>query len=98
MAEAGDRYPAALVVSVSDETGKPVVGLAATSFNVQAVIVAPGGTGVGLAGVTSRADGVYTLDIVPDPTAGDWGRGQYLLAVTVVRGFDHGQCLAELVI
>jgi hypothetical protein len=97
-AATGDRDRAVVVVSVSDEAGRAVTGLGAASFGIQAIMVAPGGPGVAISAVTSRADGFYGVELVPSTPAATWRPGQYVLAVSVGRGFDRGQGLAELII
>lgn len=83
-----------LVVSVTDDAGKPVTGLGAASVTIQE-IVGPADREVAVAAFRARADGVYAMDVA---AAGGWPPGRYVLAVAVARGFDRGQALAKLTI
>lgn len=100
-AEAGNSESALLLVSVMDPKGAPVSGLGQSNFKVDASIVAPGGALVDIkrANEASRAPGFYIIDVVPTTYRGTqytWKAGIYLFAVTVERGDDRGQSIAEM--
>jgi len=100
-AAAGNSESALLLVSVMDPEGAPVSGLGQSNFKVDVTIAAPGG---GLVDITqaneaSRAPGFYIIDVVPTTykeTQYTWNAGIYLFAVTVERGDDRGQSIAEM--
>jgi hypothetical protein len=94
----GDGVRIAVVVSVTDETGKPVTTLTATNFVVQAISVGADDLGVTVSAVTPRADGVYSVDLVPSTGRDTWRHGNHVLAVAIASGFARGQCLAELTV
>jgi len=100
-AAAGNSVNALLLVSVMDPEGAPVSGLGASNFKVDASIVAPGGALVDItrADENPRAPGFYIIEIVPTTYKGTqytWKAGIYLFAVTVERGGDRGQTIAEM--
>jgi hypothetical protein len=92
-AVAGGREPASVVVSVTDDRGKPVADLGPEDFAVAMVSQNP--AAIGIEGLAKPAEGVYLLAVVPGDEA-DWGAGEAVLSVRVQRVFDRGQCLAIL--
>jgi hypothetical protein len=52
IAAPGNRQPNYIVISVTDSNGVPVTGLAAGNFEIEALIVGPGGALVTIAGVS----------------------------------------------
>jgi len=100
-AATGNSESALLLVSVMDPKGAPVSGLGPSNFKVDATIVAPGGALVDIteANEASRAPGFYIIDVVPTTFKGTqytWKTGTYLFAVTVTKGGDRGQSIAEM--
>ncbi len=90
-----------MLVSVTDSNGNAVSGLGARSFAVDATVVGPGGSQVDIknAKEASRASGFYLLELVPTTYQGTqykWVKGTYLLSVTVSKGQDRGQAVADL--
>jgi hypothetical protein len=95
IAAPGNNAANYVVVSVTDATGVPVTGLAASNFTVTALIVGPGGALVNISSVISQAAGFYLVQVVP--IAGQtWKSGVYIFGVAVTRGTDHGQALASV--
>jgi hypothetical protein len=92
----GDRT--AVVLSVTDDAGKPVTDLAAEHISVYAASGATAGPEVAVAGVAARGEGVYLVDIVLGPLSASWPAGEHVLVVGVRRVFDRGQSLAVLTI
>jgi len=87
---------ATIVVSVTDDTGKPITDLQGDDLFVRAVGSAAGGPGVTVTGVDSRGEGIYVMEILP--ATASWPRGEHVLAIAVRRVFDRGQTLAVLTI
>ena len=97
IAAPSNRQPNYIVVSVTDANGAPVPGLTAANFNVDPMIVGPGGALVNITGVTAgRLSGFYLINVVPINTE-TWKAGVYIFAVAVERGRDKGQTLATVV-
>jgi hypothetical protein len=102
LATPGNSRRLPLVVSVTDDGGLPVPGLAAGNFVVQARLVAPGGAEVELQqpnGVLGGADGVYHVDLVPvsfQGTQHKWVAGRFIFSVAVTSGGDRGQTLCAV--
>ena len=96
IAAPGNRQNNYIVVSVTDAVGNPVTGLAAANFQVQPVIVGPGGALVNITGASAAGlPGFYIVDVVPIRTE-TWKAGTYIFAVAVHRGADKGQNLASV--
>jgi hypothetical protein len=96
IAAPGNRQPNYIVVSVTDVNGNPVPGLGASNFNVDPLIVGPGGALVNIVNVTQgRLAGFYLIHVVPI-RAETWKAGVYIFAVAVAKGADHGQALATV--
>jgi hypothetical protein len=98
----GNRKPNYVAVSVTDSVGTPVTGLLQSNFQVQPILMAPGGTLVNierLTGTGSGLPGYYILYVVPvmtDVKTGTWKAGTYVFGVSVTRGTDRGQTLASV--
>ena len=86
---------ATLVLSITDDAGKPITDLAPEHLFVRAVGDAPEVT---VAVAASAGEGIYVVHILPAAAAGAWRSGDHVLAVAVRRVFDRGQCLAVLAI
>ena len=85
-----------VVVSVTDANGVPVTGLGVSNFNVDPVIVGPGGSLVNITGVNAgRLPGIYLVFVVPI-AAQTWKSGVYIFAVTVKQGVNQGQNLCSV--
>jgi hypothetical protein len=96
IAAPGNRQNNYVVVSVSDSVGNPVAGLTAANFQVQPVIVGPGGALVNITGASAAGlPGFYIVNVVPIRTE-TWKAGTYIFAVAVQRGADKGQNLASV--
>jgi hypothetical protein len=96
IAAPGNRQNNYVVVSVSDSVGNPVSGLTAANFQVQPVIVGPGGALVNITGASAAGlPGFYIVNVVPIKTE-TWKAGTYIFAVAVQRGADKGQNLASV--
>jgi hypothetical protein len=90
IAAPGNRQPNYILVSVT------LVGLAAANFNVDPMIVGPGGALVNIASVVAgRLPGFYLVNVVPI-AAQTWKSGVYVFAVAVERGADRGQTLTTV--
>ena len=96
IAAPGNRQPNYVLVSVTDSAGIPITGLTATNFNVDPMIVGPGGALVNIASVTpGRLAGFYLIQVVPINTQ-TWKAGVYVFAVSVQRAPDQGQALTTV--
>jgi hypothetical protein len=95
IAAPGNNSANYIVVSVTDATGIPITGLAASNFVVTALIVGPGGALVNISSVSSPAAGFYIVRVVPIPGQ-TWKSGVYIFGVAVTRGTDHGQSLCSV--
>ena len=96
IAAPGNRRNNYIVVSVRDSVGNPVAGLTAADFQVQPVIVGPGGALVNITGASAAGlPGFYIVNVVPIRTE-TWKAGTYIFAVVVQRGGDKGQNLASV--
>lgn len=96
IAAPGNRNPNYIVVSVTDASGVPVTGLAASNFQVDPMVVGPGGALVNITSCTvGRLAGTYLLQVVPIKTE-TWKAGGYLFAVAVDAGGNHGQALCSV--
>jgi hypothetical protein len=96
IAAPGNRQPNYIVASVTDSSGKPVSGLAAANFKVDAMIVGPGGALVDITRVAQgRLPGFYFIDVVPIKQE-TWKSGTYIFGIAVQNGADKGQALATV--
>lgn len=96
IAAPGNRNVNYIVVSVTNADGTPLVGLTATNFKVDAIIVGPGGSLVNIAIVSpGRLPGFYTLQTIPINTE-TWKAGVYIFGVSVVQGVKQGRALAQV--
>jgi hypothetical protein len=85
---------ATVVLSVTDDAGKPIDDLLPDHLFVRAAV----GPEVTIVETAARGEGVYLVQIVPAATPAVWPSGEHVLAVAVRRLFDRGQSLAVLVI
>jgi hypothetical protein len=93
-----NRLPNSVVLSVTDNHGTPVAGLAVANFKVQPVVVTPSLSMVNVVGVIAGVfPGFYVVDVA---TIGKnrWKEGVYIFAIAIERGPDHGQCLASVLV
>jgi hypothetical protein len=92
----GNRQPNYIVASVTDTRGVPVAGLGVSNFEVDPMIVGPGGALVNITGVKpGRLPGFYHVNVVPIRKE-TWKKGVYIFAVAVERGASRGQTLATV--
>ena len=84
-----------LVVSVTNNYGTPRTGLTAANFQVDPIIVAPGGGAVTIATVSERQPGTYLLEVVPIPAA-TWQLGRYIFWIAVAAGSSKGQTVSSV--
>jgi hypothetical protein len=93
-----NRLPNSLVLSVTDNHGTPIAGLAVANFKVQPVVVTPSLSMVNIVGVTAGVfPGFYVVDVAAIGK-NRWKDGVYIFAVAIERGPDHGQCLASVLV
>jgi hypothetical protein len=98
IAAPGNRQPNYIVVSVTDRHGEPVTGLGTANFQVDPMIVAPGGALVEITTIIpGRLAGFYLLEVVPIRTE-TWKSGVYIFAISVQSGSDKGQTLASVLL
>lgn len=96
IAAPGNRERNYIVVSVTDANGEPATGLTAANFQVDPMIVGPGGALVNITEVTpGRLPGFYHVNVLPIRTE-TWKSGVYIFAVAVTRKADKGQTLATV--
>jgi hypothetical protein len=95
VARPGNRDPLYLVISVTRSSGAAVTGLGVADFQVEPIIVAPGGALVTISSVTEPQSGTYLLNLVPIP-AGTWQLGRYLFWVSVTSGTARGQTVRDV--
>ena len=95
VAKPGNQLPLYVVVSVTHGNGTAQTGLSSANFQVEPIIVAPGGGGVTIAQVGQLQSGVYLVEIVPITTA-TWQLGRYIFWVAVSHGTDHGQTVCSV--
>jgi hypothetical protein len=96
IAAPGNRQPNYITVSVTDGAGMPVTGLGINNFQVDPMIVGPGGALVNITRVVGgRLPGFYFVDVVPIRTE-TWKAGGYIFAVAVQAGGNHGQTLVTV--
>jgi hypothetical protein len=95
IAAPGNRQTNYICVSVTDSAGLPVTGLAAANFQVDPMIVGPGGALVNITDAFPvRIPGTYIVRVVPIASE-TWKAGVYIFAVAVTRGSDKGQALCS---
>jgi hypothetical protein len=96
VAAPGNQRPNYVLVSVTDINGVPVTGLSAANFQVDPMIVGPGGALVNIFSVRpGRLLGFYFIDVVPINTQ-TWKAGTYIFAIAVKNGVDQGQVLTSV--
>jgi hypothetical protein len=85
-----------IIVSVTDQDGKPVDKLDVHDFIIK-VIVAPDGGRIShdIKVVESDFPGVYVVEVVPIENE-TWRKGAYVFAVGVHRKFDRGQAIVSV--
>jgi hypothetical protein len=91
VARPGNRDPLLVVASVTQSSGLPATGLTAQEMQIQAIIVAAGGSLVTISTVSEQKPGTYLLDVVPASVSGTWEVGRYLFWLAVKSGTDQGQ-------
>ncbi|HEU4881254.1 MAG TPA: hypothetical protein VFT45_03385 [Longimicrobium sp.] len=95
IADPGDRDESSILLSVTDATGQPVIGLQPADVRVDAMIVAAGGALVNVVRLwPGSLPGFYRVDLVPTG-AFTWRAGEYDIAVAVTQGANKGQALAS---
>lgn len=98
IAAPGNRNPNYIVVSATDNEGRPVTGLTADNFRVDPMIVGPGGALVNIVGVSAgRLPGFYHVNVVPIRTE-TWKAGGYIFAVVVEASTGRGQALCSVLL
>ena len=96
IAAPGNRRPNYIVVSVTDSNGVGIRGLTKKNFDVDALIVGPGGALVRITSVSKgRLAGFYILRVVPIRKE-TWKAGVYIFGVLVKVKKDTGQSLAKV--
>jgi len=97
VAAPGNANTLHMVVSVEDQNGTPVTGLAVMgNFALGSELVALGGSLSQIGGGgNGQSPGVYILKVVP-PTGQTWKAGVYIFSVAVTRGADHGLALCSV--
>lgn len=85
-----DLHRATLVVSVTYDTGKPVIDLNPADIVVRAIAAGASAPEVTLLRFEAPGEGIYVLELDAAWPA------QLVLAVSAARGFDRGQCLTEV--
>jgi hypothetical protein len=96
IAAPGNRQPNYITVSVTDAAGVPTSGLTAADFNVDPMIVGPGGALVNITSVPAgRLPGFYLIDVLPIRTE-TWKSGTYIFAVAVNHKGARGQNLCTV--
>jgi hypothetical protein len=96
IAAPGNRQPNYLIVSVTDMDGAPVKGLGVPNFDVDPMIVGPGGALVNITGLMAgRLPGFYHINVLPIGTE-TWKKGVYIFAVAAEKGVSRGQTLATV--
>lgn len=96
IAAPGNRQPNYIVACVTDAKGAPLTDLGVANFQVDPMIVGPGGALTNITGVTpGRLPGFYHINVVPIGTQ-TWKKGVYIFAVAVAKGLMKGQCLATV--
>lgn len=97
IAAPGDRDPNYICVSVnSSDTGRPTTGLTADNFQVDAMIVGPGGALVDIVSVSAgRLPGTYIIRVVPIRRE-TWKAGVYIFAVAVEIKDHQGLTLCRV--
>lgn len=95
-AAAGNRNPAAILISVTDSAGVPVTGIPAANVQYDTLLTGAFGSAVVMSsfGALTLA-GYYRLEVVPNGTA-NWVTGEFDIAVVVKSNIgDRGQGIAH---
>ena len=95
VAKPGNQLPLHLVVSVTRSTGTAVTGLTSADFQVEPIIVAPGGALVTIDRTIEAQAGVYLVEVIPIP-AGTWQLGRYIFWIALHSGNNHGQTVCAV--
>jgi hypothetical protein len=95
VAKPGDQSPLYLIVSVTRTSGTAVTGLTGADFQVDPVVVAPGGAAVTIHRVGEPHPGLYFVEVVPIP-AGTWKLGRYIFWIAVRTGTSRGQTVCAV--
>ena len=95
VAKPGNQLPLNLVVSVTRSSGTAVTGLTAANFQVEPILVAPGGALVTIQRVIEPQAGIYLVEVIPIP-AGTWQLGRYIFWLALQSGANHGQTLCSV--
>jgi hypothetical protein len=94
----GNRQNSFICVSVMDGSGTPITGLAVSSFRLDAMIVAAGGSLVIIASVRGgNVPGTYCLDLIPIATY-TWKAGTYMFGLSVNQGTSHGMTVTTVTV
>ena len=95
-AAAGNRNPAAILISVTNSAGVPVTGIPAANVKYNTMLVGALGSDVVASsfGALTFA-GYYRLEVVPIGTA-NWVMGEFDIAIVVKNNIgDTGQSIAH---
>jgi len=97
IASPGNRKPNYILVSVTDSNGKAISNLNKRNFNVDPLIVGPGGSLVNIVSArqSSRIEGFYILQLKPIRQE-TWKPGVYVFAIAVESNNNRGQTLASV--
>lgn len=97
-ARAGNTNSARLVVSVSDEEGRGVDGLATTAFRLTTALVPAGGSALEITSkrrINGLLTGLYSVSVTP-VSGRAWRAGRYVLGLGIRERRGDGQTLVEL--
>jgi len=99
IASPGNRKPNYLLVSVTNANGMPITNLTKDNFEIDALIVGPGGALLNIDKLqhSSRIDGYYFLDLLPIKNE-TWKKGIYVIAVAVKHNNIQGQTLTSVLV
>lgn len=96
LAAPGNKEANYIIVSVTDQDGKPVGNLDVHDFIIKAIVTPDGGRiSHDIRVVESDFSGVYVVEVVPFKNE-TWKKGVYIFAVGVHKKFDRGQAIVDV--
>jgi hypothetical protein len=91
----GNSKPLNFTASITDHDGDPVKKLGKGKFDLQALIVGPGGPSVDVGTAAEAMPGVYIVQAI---ARRPWTDGTYLFVLTIEDGNDRGQTVIPVTI
>ena len=96
-AKSRNHEEAAIILSITDSLGNPILNLSEKHISLRTLLVGPGGSNLEIVRIHGGAQGIYRLDLVPVHNR-SWVSGEFIIAIFVHLDEKRGQGLASFIV